>query len=94
MAFSSAEPGTLVIQWWRVPTGARLAKKAKPRPTLVAEGRAAFPTAGTRKVKISLTGAGRRLLARASRLELTTRVSFSPTGNPTASETGVLNLRR
>jgi hypothetical protein len=94
LSFSSSEPGTLVIQWWQVPAGAHLAKKVRPRPTLVAEGRATFAAAGTRKVKISLTRGGRRLLARASKVRLTSRVRFTATAHPTISEIGALNLRR
>lgn len=94
LSFSSSEPGTLVIQWWQVPSGAHLAKKVRPRPTLVAEGRATFAAAGTRKVKISLTRGGRRLLARASKLRLTSRVRFTATAHPTISEIGALKLRR
>ncbi|HST32910.1 MAG TPA: hypothetical protein VLJ80_05250 [Solirubrobacteraceae bacterium] len=94
LAFSSSEPGTLTIQWWRVPPGARLAKNGKFKRVLVAQGGAVFSGAGVGKVRISLTREGRRLLAHASKLKLTDRAQFTPTGHPTISATALLTLRR
>jgi hypothetical protein len=94
LAFNSSEPGTLVIQWWRVPPGAHLAKNGKPKPTLVAQGETVFSGAGVDKVKIRLTREGRRLLAHPTKLKLTTRVRFTPTAHPTISATGAITFRR
>jgi hypothetical protein len=94
LAFTSSEPGALVIQWWQVPPGAHLAKNGKPKPTLVARGGALFSGAGVGRVKIGLTREGRRLLAHANKLKLTTRVGFTPTGHPTVGASGLLTLRR
>jgi hypothetical protein len=94
LAFSSSEPGTLVIQWWQVPPGAHLAKKGKPKPVLVAQGEARFAAAGVGKVKVGLTRAGHRLLGGASRLKLMSRARFTPTGQPAMSATGALTLTR
>ncbi len=95
LAFSSSEPGTLVIQWWQVPRGAHVAQKGKLRPVLVAQGEAKFAGPGAGKVKIGLTRAGRRLLlAHANKLKLTSRVQFTPTAQPAISTTGVLTLGR
>lgn len=94
LAFSSSEPGTLVIRWWQVSPGAHLAKKGKAKPVLVANGEARFPDPGVGKVKVGLTRAGRRLLAHASRLKLTSQARFTPTGQPAIGATGVLTLTR
>lgn len=94
LAFSSSEPGTLVIQWWQVPPGAHLAKKGKLKPVLVAQGEAIFARPGVGKVKIGLTRAGRRLLAGASRLKLTSQARFTPTGQPAIGASSALTLKR
>jgi hypothetical protein len=94
LAFSSSEPGTLVIQWWQVPPGAHLAKKGRAKPVLVAQGEARFAGPGVGKVKVGLTRAGRRLLAHTSRLKLTNQARFTPTGQPAISAKGVLTLQR
>jgi len=94
LAFSSSEPGTLVIQWWQVPTGAHLAKKGKLKLVLVAQGEARFAGAGVGKVKIGLTRPGRRLLAHANRLKLTSQARFTPTGQPVISANDALTLSR
>jgi hypothetical protein len=92
--FTAPEPGALVIQWWRMPPGAHLAKRSRRNPVLVAQGSAVFSVAGARKIKVSLTGAGRRLLASANHLELTASVRFTPTAHPPISATGIVRLKR
>jgi hypothetical protein len=94
LAFSSSEPGTLVIQWWRMPPGAHLAKNGKLKRVLVAQGGAVFAGADVGKVKISITREGSRLLAHATKLKLATRAQFTPTGRPPISATALLTLRR
>jgi hypothetical protein len=94
LAFASSEPGTLVIRWWQVSPSAHLAANGKPKPALVARGGAVFSGAGVGKVKIGLTREGRRLLAHANRLKLTTRVGFTPTAHSIVGATGLLILRR
>jgi len=76
MTFRALEGGTLVIQWYELPAGAKLSKKAKP--VLVASGQAAFSTAGTGKLKVRLTVAGKRLLEHAKRVRLTVKGVFTP----------------
>jgi hypothetical protein len=66
---------------------------------LVGSGSAVFSVAGTGKVKVNLTGAGRRLLASANDLKLTASVRFTPTAHPPMvatgiSATGVVRLKR
>jgi len=92
--FTAPEPGVLVIQWWWMLPGAHLAKKGKRDPVLVAHGRAAFSVAGAGKIKVSLTGAGRRLLASAKELKLTAGVQFTPTAHPPISTTRTVSLKR
>jgi hypothetical protein len=94
LAFSSSEPGTLAIQWWWLPPDAHPAKNGKLSRVLVAQGGAVFAGAGAGKVKLSLTRAGRRLLAHATKLKLTGRAQFTPTGHPTIAATAPLTLRR
>jgi len=93
--FVAPEPGVLVIRWWRrVPAGAHPANGSKRNRVLVAQGSAAFSVAGARELKVSLTGAGRRLLAVARELKLTASVQFTPTAHPPVSATGMLSLKR
>jgi hypothetical protein len=92
--FTAPESGVLVIQWWWVPPGAHLAKKSRRNPVLVAQGSAVFSAAGTSKIDVSLTSAGRRLLAAAKNLKLTARVQFTPTAHAPISATTKLSLKR
>lgn len=94
LSFSSSEPGTLIIQWWQLPPGAHLSKAGRLKPVLVAQGRAAFSAAGVGNVKVRLTRAGRRLLARAAKLKLTTQVRFTPAAAPAISATRTQVLKR
>jgi hypothetical protein len=94
LAFSSSEPGTLLLQLWRMPKGAHLAKHGKLEPVLVAQGRAVFSAAGVGKVKAALTRRGRGLLANASKLKLTMHVRFTPVGHPAIDASRVVTLRR
>jgi hypothetical protein len=92
VAFKALEAGTVVINWYYLPPGAKLAKKAKPKPVLVASGKLTFSAAGTAKVKLKLTAAGKSLLKHAKKLKLTAKGTFTPTGKTpiTASKTFVL----
>jgi|GEM_PF-1828331 len=92
--FAAPEPGVLVIQWWWLAPGAHLAKQGKRDPVLVAHGRAAFSVAGAGKIKVSLTRAGRRLLASAKELKLTAGVQFTPTAHPPIRTTTTVSLKR
>jgi hypothetical protein len=76
--FRALEAGTAVIDWYQVPAGARLA--AKRKPVLVAAGQRAFSEAGTGKITVKLTSAGKMLLKRAKQLKLTAKGTFTPTG--------------
>ncbi len=72
--------GTAVIDWYQAPPGGRLARKKRARPVLVASGQTRFSAAGTSKVKVRLTRAGRRLIKKDDAVKLTARGAFTPSG--------------
>lgn len=86
--------GTAVIDWYQVPLGARLAKKTNARPILVASGKLTFPGAGTARIRIKLTVAGKRLLKHAKQLTLTAEGIFTPIGSPLVSARRTFVLKR
>jgi subtilase family serine protease len=91
--FKALEAGTLVIEWFELPRGAKLAKK--PKPVLVASGRMTFSAANTATVKVTLTGAGKRLLAHArGALSLTGRSTFTPRDKAPARTKHAFQLKR
>jgi 6-phosphogluconolactonase len=94
VAFKALEPGAVVIAWYQVPAGAKLAKKAKPKPVLVASGKLTFSAAGTAKVKIKLTAAGKSLLRHAKQIKLTAKGTFTPTGKAPVSALRAFTLKR
>jgi hypothetical protein len=53
-----------------------------------------FSVAGAGKIKVSLTRAGRRLLASAKELKLTAGVQFTPTAHPPIRTTTTVSLKR
>lgn len=94
LKFKALSPGKAVVSWYHVPKGAKLAKKDKPKPVLVATGKATFTAAGTKTITVRLTSAGKRLLKRAKKLKLTARGTFTPTGKSTVSATKTFTLKR
>jgi hypothetical protein len=94
LAFRALEAGTAVVNWYQVPLGARLAKKTRAKPVLVAFGRLTFPTAGTATMKIKLTAAGKRLMKRVARLKLTAMGTFTPTSPPPITVMRTFVLKR
>jgi len=88
------EAGTLQVTWYELPPGAKLAKKAAPKPVVVATGRASVPVGGSVKVKMTLTSAGKTLLKHAKRLAVTVRGTFTPTGGTAVTSTGSFVLTR
>jgi hypothetical protein len=94
VVFKALEAGTAVINWYQVPPGAKLAKKAKPKPVLVAAGKRTFSAAGTATIKIKLTAAGKRLLKHAKKLKLTAKGTFTPTGKAPITATRTFVLKR
>jgi alpha-tubulin suppressor-like RCC1 family protein len=76
-AFTALTAGTLAIGWYYLPPGAHLARAA---PVVFASAKVGFPVAGTRKVTLRLTLAGRKLLRHRKRIALTAQGSFTPNG--------------
>jgi hypothetical protein len=89
-SFTAPSVGHLVIGWYFLPPGARLAnaarrggKQTKAAPVLVASANVVFHAPGRAAVQVALTAQGRRLLQRAQRLVLTERGSFVASGATT-----------
>jgi FG-GAP repeat len=85
--FAALEAGLATISWYELPPGAKLAKKAKPKPLLVASGRLSFTAPGSGLLKLKLTSAGKRLLKHAKRVKLVARGSFTPSGGSAVTAT-------
>jgi len=82
LTFSAPEGGTVTISWYEVPAGATLARaKTKHKPILVATGKRTFSKAGSGKVKIKLTKAGKKLLKHSKKLKLTAKGTFTQKGS-------------
>jgi hypothetical protein len=95
MHVTAPAAGTLTVQWYGLPKGAKLAKHAKAKPVLVASGQAVFQAAGVSKsFSVKLTAQGRRLLKHAKRLSLTAKGTFTVTGGPAVSETWGFGVAR
>lgn len=94
MSFKALEAGTLTVQWYEVPAGAKLAKHAKTKPVLVASGQTTFVGAGADKLKVRLTGAGKRLLRHAKQVELEAKGTFRPSGGDVFSVVKSFGLER
>ena len=60
----------------------------------MASGQRSFSAAGTAKIKIQLTAAGKRLLKHAKQLKLTAKGTFTPTGKTAITTTKVFVLKR
>lgn len=93
-SFSVPSAGKLVIDWYYLPSGAKLAKKAKQRPVLVGAGQRTFSAAGTAMIKIKLTAAGKSLLKHATQVKLTAKGTFTPTGKTAITATRTFVLKR
>jgi hypothetical protein len=91
-AFRAPEAGAVTFDWY-AKTPAGHAARAKPKPTLVASGRASFTGARDLKLTVKLTAAGRRLLAHATRLALTADATFTPAGAVPIRVTRSIELR-
>ena len=92
--FKAPESGTAVIEWFYVPPGAKLAKKAKRSPVLVASGRLVFGSAGTGTIKVRLTAKGKHLLRTSKRIQLTAVCSFTPVGEKPLKTSRSFELKR
>jgi len=93
LPFKALETGTVAVGWYLVPSGAILAKATKAKPILVASGKLTFSGAGTGKLKIRLTAAGRQLLRRTKRVKLMARGTFAPKGGAAVSTISGFRLK-
>jgi DNA-binding beta-propeller fold protein YncE len=93
LSFMALTAGRVVIDWYYLPKGARLAS-AKPKPVVVAVGKATFSHARTLKLTIKLTASGKRLLKHSRRLKLTAKGTFTPTGKQAVVATKKFMLTR
>lgn len=94
MNFTALEAGTASVSWYEVPAGAKLAKKRKAKPVLVASGQISFSAAGTGKIKVGLTAAGKRLLKHAKSFKVTAKGAFTTADKAPVSVTKTVLLRR
>jgi hypothetical protein len=83
-----------VIDWYYLPPGATVAKKAKSQGVLVGAGHQTFSAAGTATIKIKLTAAGKSLLKHATKLKLTAKGTITPTGKMAITATRTFVLKR
>lgn len=80
MSFQALEAGTLTVQWYAVPSGAKLAKRNKAKPVLIASGQTSFAEPGTSKVKVRLTADGKKLLKHAKTVKVEVKGVFRSSG--------------
>jgi hypothetical protein len=80
MNFTALEGGTFSVQWYEVPSGAKIAKKAKGKPVLVASGQATFSAAGAGTMKVRLTAAGNESLKHGKTAKVKAKGVFVATG--------------
>jgi hypothetical protein len=96
VSFTALEAGTLELQWYELPSGAKAARTSKAKPVLIATGSVTFSGAGSKPLKLKLTAQGKKLLLRhAKRLPVEAKGAFRP-GDHTAaaSVTKVFDLQR
>jgi hypothetical protein len=91
-SFNAPTGGTLLILWYEIPKGAHLSAKAQP--ILVASGKATFAASGAQRVVIKLTSRGKQLLKHAKSIRLTSKGSFTPTGEPAVVALKTFTLKR
>jgi hypothetical protein len=94
LTFKAPEAGTLTIAWYELPPGAKLAKKATPKPILIATGQVKFAATGTKKLELKLTAAGKALLKRSKLVKLTAKGTLTPSGKSPVSATKPFTLKR
>ena len=91
MSFKALRAGTLVVNWFSLPRGAKSAGK---KPTLIASGKKTFKAAGTATLTLKLTAEGAHLLQSAKRLKVTARSAFTPRGAAAISKSKTFTLTR
>jgi alpha-tubulin suppressor-like RCC1 family protein len=79
-SFKSLSAGKLTINWYFLPPGAHLARKAKPKPVLFASGSLNFKAPETKRITVKLSAKGQKLLQRRATIKLTAKGSFAAPG--------------
>ena len=92
-SFKAPSAGRVVIDWYYVPKGAKISK-AKPKPVLVATGKASLSRVGRVKLTIKLTRSGKQMLERARSVKLTSKGTFTPAGKKAVAASKTITLRR
>jgi hypothetical protein len=78
LSFKALEAGTLLIQWYELPPARLAGHKSKPKPILVGSGQTTFAAAGSQKLTLKLTAAGKALLKHTKSVKLMARGMFTP----------------
>lgn len=90
LSLTALTAGRAAIDWYYSNTTG----KARPKPVLVAAGRASLTKAGPVRLTIMLTASGRHLLKHARSLKLTSKGSYVPTGRKSIVVTKPFTLKR
>ncbi len=93
MSLKALEAGTLMVRWYAVPAGARVAKNTKAKPVLMASGQASFAGAGTSKVNVRLTAQGKKLLKHGKTVKVEAKGVFVPHNTALVTVTRGIVLR-
>ncbi len=91
IAFAAPEAGTVRIYWYRAATGPR---GITAKPLLIASGHVRFSRAGTGRILVRLTPAGRRALRDKTHFTVTAKGSFTPLGGAAVTVSRALALSR
>jgi hypothetical protein len=87
--------GTVRIGWYYLPRGANGSQpNRKPRPILIASGKATITSGGQAKLSIRLTVRGKRMLDKARRVKLTATGTFAPIGTDPIVASKTFTLKR
>jgi alpha-tubulin suppressor-like RCC1 family protein len=92
-SFKSLSAGKLTINWYFLPRGAHLARKAKPKPVLFASGSLNFKAPETKKITVKLSAKGQKLLKHRASIKLTAKGSFTPPGRAAVTTRKPLTLK-
>jgi hypothetical protein len=88
-SFRAPTPGRVALSWYVVPSGARASA-----PVLLAAAERSFVTHRVQTIRITLSGAGRGLLARARHLRLTARATLRAARGATITAVRAVTLSR
>ncbi len=97
VSFTAPEAGALMVDWYEihaVGAAAHDLAASHAHKLLVGAGKLSFSTAGTGRLLIRLTAAGRRLLRHSRRVSLTETSSFTPTGKIAIAKQRPFTLKR